>query len=78
MACEIFTRLGRLVKVENIKTKAFSNESVSYISVWVKDADGSNPRCLLFTENELAKAEARAFKNEEDLTERSWISKLLD
>lgn len=75
---EIFTRLGRIVKVDNIKTKAFSNESASYLCIWVKDADGCNPRCLLFTENEISKAEMRAYKNAEDLTQRSWISKLLD
>ena len=73
---EIFTRLGRLVKVKNTKAKAFSHESDSYIAVWVKDDEGS--KCLLFTENELSKAEHRALKNEEDLTQRSLISKLLD
>lgn len=78
MINEVFTRLGRIVKVNNIKTKAFSNENPSYLCVWVKDADGSNPRCLLFTENEIAKAEMRAFKNTEDLTQRSVVSKLLD
>ena len=73
---KIFTRLGNLVKVKNTKTKAFSHESDSYIAVWIKDCKGE--RCLLFTESELSKAELRALKNTEDLTHRSWISKLLD
>lgn len=73
----IFTRLGRLVKVRNTKTKSFSHESEYYISVWIKDLHGVN-KCLLFTESELSKAEFRAEKNKEDLTQQSWISKLLD
>lgn len=75
---EMFTRLGRLVRVKNTKTKSFSHESESYISVWVGDQYGDNKRCLLFTDSEIARAEGRADRNKEDLTERSWISKLLD
>jgi len=78
MAIEIFTRLGRLVRVKNTKTKSFAHESDSYISVWVKDTDGLNPRCLLFTDSEITKAELRAEKNKEDLTKRSFISSILD
>ena len=74
----MFTRLGRLVRVKNTKTKAFAHESDSYISVWISDIDGQNKRCILFTDAEVARAEHRAQKNNEDLTERSWISKLLD
>lgn len=74
---EIFTRLGRLVRVKNTKTKSFSHESDYYISVWVKDAK-DDVKCLLFTESEIDRAEHRASKNAEDLTKRSWISKLLD
>jgi len=75
---KILTRIGKLVRVQNTKTKAFAHESDSYNAVWVKDADGCNPRCLLFTDNELSRAEGRAARNPEDLTERSWISKLID
>jgi hypothetical protein len=74
----IFTRIGRILRVKNTKTKSFSHESDSYLAVWVKNNDGSSPKCLLFTDGEIAKAEARALKNEEDLTKRSLISKLLD
>ena len=75
---KILTRLGRLVRVKNTKTKSFTHESDSYISVWISDWDGANKRCILFTDAEIARAESRAQKNHEDLTERSWISKLLD
>jgi hypothetical protein len=82
---EIFTRIGRLVRVKNTQPKdvshpvrAFANENSTYISVWVKDADGVNPRCLLFTDVEIHRAEARSLKNKEDHTRRSLISKLLD
>lgn len=75
---EILTRLGRLLRVKNTKTKSFSHESDSYIAVWVSDWDGQNKRCILFTDAEIARAESRAQRNAEDLTERSWISKLLD
>jgi len=74
----ILTRLGRIIRVTNNKIKSFSHESDSYLAVWVKDGDGLNPRCLLFTDTELVRAEMRAAKNKEDLTERSWISKLID
>jgi hypothetical protein len=72
------TRIGRILRVKNTKTRSFSHESESYLAVWVKDADGLNARCLLFTDSEIAKGEARALKNEEDHPKRSWISKLLD
>ena len=74
----MFTRLGRLLRVKNTKTKAFTHESDSYIAVWISDWNGQNKRCILFTDAEIARAESRAQKNHEDLTKRSWISKLLD
>lgn len=76
MSLQIFTRLGRLIKVKNTKTKAFSNENEYYIAVWVKEKGKS--KCLIFTESEIIKAEFRAYKNIEDQTKRSWISKLID
>jgi hypothetical protein len=72
------TRLGRLVKVGNTKKAHFPNVNDAYYAVWVKDADGNNPKCLLFTETDIAKAELRASKNQEDLTERSLNSLILD
>lgn len=74
---EVFTRLGRLIKVKNTKTKAFSNESDTYQAVLVKDSRG-DVKCLMFTESELAKAEIRGLKNSEDQPKRSLISILLD
>lgn len=76
MAIEIFTRLGRLVKVKNTKKKGYTGERENFIAVWVKDLEGA--KCLLFTDGEIERAEARAEKNSEDLTKRSWISCLLD
>lgn len=73
---EVFTRLGRLIRVKNKKLKTFSNENEEYITVLVKK--GSGELCLMFTDSELAKAVSRAEKNKEDQPKRSWISKLLD
>lgn len=69
---------GRLIKVWNTEKKKFSNAKPSYVSVWVEDADGSNERCLLFTEAEIQRATARAEKNQEDLTQKNLFTDLLD
>lgn len=71
------TRIGRLLTVKNQKTKSFSNENDSYKAVLVKTECGK-VKCLMFTEGELSKAEARGEKNIEDQPKQSWISKLLD
>jgi hypothetical protein len=67
---------GRLISIEN-KEKHFS-ASTHYIAVQVEDSDGSNERCLLFTEKELEKAEYRASRNSEDLTKKGFITNLFD
>lgn len=67
---------GRLIDVQNQKRKFGS--SLGYIAVWVEDSDGSNERCLLFTEKEIKRAEKRAKDNPEDLTKKSWFRDLLD
>lgn len=72
------TRLGRLVKVKNTKKVNYPNVNDNYFALWVKDASGKNSKCLLFTEADLAKAELRAQKNPEDLTERSLYSLMMD
>jgi hypothetical protein len=76
MAIEIFTRIGRLVRVKNQKTKTFSNENEEYVAVLVKS--GAEVKALLFTDAELSKALARGEKNKEDQPKQSWISKILD
>lgn len=76
MPFEIFTRLGRLVRVQNTNKKGYVGERESFVAVWVKGKEGA--KCLLFTDGEIERAEARAQKNSEDLTKRSWISELLD
>jgi hypothetical protein len=67
---------GRLIRVENTE-RTFGSADV-YVAVQVENADGSNERCLLFTEKELEAAQERADKNKEDLTNRSFITDLLD
>jgi hypothetical protein len=67
---------GRLIKVWNTKRKG--NSKPWYTSVWVEDADGSNERCLLFTVKEIERAAKRADKNREDLTNKSFLTDLLD
>jgi hypothetical protein len=73
----MLTRIGKLVKVKNTKQKAFSNENDSYEAVLIKTTCGK-VKCLMFTEAELVKAEARGDKNTEDQPKQSWISKLID
>lgn len=76
MSVEIFTRIGKLVRIKNQKAKSFSNENEEYVTVLVKSGDAV--KCLMFTDAELSKALARAEKNKEDQPQQSWISKLLD
>jgi hypothetical protein len=73
----MFTRLGKLIRIKNTKTKSFTHENDSYHAVLVKTSTGA-VRCLMFTDAELNKAEARADKNIEDQPIQSWISKLID
>lgn len=75
---KVRVKTGRLIRVWNTERKKFSNAKPWYISVWVEDADGKNERCLLFTEKEILKAEHRASKNKEDLTQKDWFTDLLD
>lgn len=73
----MLTRLGRLLKIKNQKTRAFSNENDTYRAVLVKTECGK-VKCLMFTDAELVKAESRGEKNVEDQPQQSWISKILD
>lgn len=67
---------GRLVLVDNTERK-FGSADV-YIAVQVEDENGKNERCILFTKDEIAKAEIRASKNPEDLTKKGFFTNLLD
>lgn len=73
-------KMGRLVHIENTNQYNKGNEADVYVAVWVEDADGSNRRCIMFTDGEVARAERRATKNPEDQVklERSWIEKLFN
>lgn len=73
----VITRIGKLVTVKNTKQKTFSNENEFYKTVLVKTESGA-VKCLMFTEAELNKAEARAAKNSEDQPKQGFWSKLLD
>ena len=76
MAQEIFTRLGKLIRVRNKKATNFTNENDTYLNVLVKHE--GKVKSFMFTDAELVKAEARAEKNKEDQIKQSLISKLLD
>jgi hypothetical protein len=67
---------GRLIEVNN-KDRKFGS-ALSYIAMQVEDSDGTNERCLLFTDAEIAKAEERAKRNPEDLTEKGFFTDLFD
>lgn len=67
---------GRLIKVDNTERKFGS--AAYYNAVWVEYFDGTNERCLLFTDDEISNAEQRAINNIEDLTEKSLLTDLLD
>lgn len=73
----MLTRLGNLLTVKNTKQKSFSNENDSYKAILVKTECGK-VKCLMFTDAELIKAEARGEKNSEDQLTQSWISKIID
>ena len=73
---QVKVKQGRLIRVENTE-RTFGSADV-YVAVQVENADGSNERCLLFTEKEIEAAQQRADNNKEDLTNRSFITDLLD
>jgi hypothetical protein len=73
----MLTRIGKLLTIKNSKSKVFTNENDTYKAVLIKTECG-RVRCLMFTDIELNKAEARADKNIEDQPKQSFWSKLLD
>lgn len=73
---QVKVKQGRLIRVQNTE-RTFGSADV-YVAVQVENADGSDERCLLFTEKEIQSAQERADKNKEDLTNRSFITDLLD
>jgi hypothetical protein len=73
---QVRVKAGRLIRVWNTLKK--KNENKGYIAVWVEDANGTNERCLLFTEKEIQRAELRASKNVEDLTDKGFFTDLVD
>ncbi|MES2620180.1 MAG: hypothetical protein V4615_04940 [Bacteroidota bacterium] len=69
-------RKGRLIPVEN-KGRKFGS-ATGYYACFVENEKGKKERCLLFTESELAVAEARAQKNKEDLPKKSAFIDAID
>lgn len=69
-------KAGRLISVSN-KDRKFGS-ALEYFALWVEDSNGKNERCLLFTEDEIKKAEERANRNPEDLTKKSFLTDLFD
>ena len=69
-------KAGRIILVEN-KNQHFAAKEY-YSAIWVEDEDGSNERCLLFTERELNIAEKRAAKNVEDIPKKKVITNFFD
>lgn len=69
------TRIGNLNQVTNLNKK--SQESLTYVCVWVKDFAG-HKMPLLFTDVEISNAISRANRNAEDIVPLSIISKILD
>jgi hypothetical protein len=73
---QVRIKQGRLIRVENTE-RTFGSADV-YVAVQVENADGSDERCLLFTEKEIQAAQERADKNKEDLTNKSFLTNVLD
>ena len=69
---------GRLIVVANTKRPKFTTARRYYHAVWVEDADGGNERCLLLTDSELKRIEARSQKNREDWPKKSFLQDLID
>jgi hypothetical protein len=65
---------SRLIPVKNKNRRPFSN--THYLAIWIDGEETS--KCFLMTENEIKKAEYRAFRNREDLTKKNWLTDLLD
>jgi hypothetical protein len=74
----VTVKMGRLIKVWNTERPKFSNAKRKYVAVQVEDSDGTNERCLLFTEREIEVAEYRASRNNEDLTNKDFLTDFFD
>jgi hypothetical protein len=70
------TRIGHLNYINNKNRK--SSEAESYNFVWVKSDVTGEVFPIMLSHIELNNAIVRAKKNQEDIVERSFISKLID
>jgi hypothetical protein len=75
---DVVVKNRRLIEVPNTKKPKFSNANTKYVAVFVEDVDGENERGLLFTENDIKRAEHRASRNVEDLTKKDFWTDLWD
>lgn len=69
-------KMGRIYHVVN--KKPGRTAALKYHAVWVEAEDGGNERCLMLTDAELARAEARAKRNPEDVPKRGLLQNLID
>ena len=70
-------KAGRLIPVEN-KNRGFGGSPKKWLTVWVEDADGGNERCWPLTEAEAARFDERSKMQTDDLTEKGWLTDLID
>jgi hypothetical protein len=70
------TRIGHLNYINNKNKK--SSQSENYHFLWVKSLVSGENIPLMLSNNELNNAIVRANKNQEDIIEQSFISKLID
>ena len=64
---------GRLIRLANVSKRKFSNSKDDYLAVWVENSDGSNARCLLFTDREIKLAETRSNKHPENTATEPFL-----
>ena len=67
---------GRIIEVEN-KGRKFG-ALPTYSLMWAEDSTGEVEFPLVFTDNEIAGAKARAEANKEDIIAKGWFTDLID
>jgi len=76
MVKKTLVKMGRLIPVWNQDPR--KRAKPLYISLRVEDPDGSNERCLLFTQAQIDTAQRRANANPEDCPKVGILMDLLD
>jgi len=76
MLADVTAKMGRLIPVVNQKPK--QNACEIYIAVRVENCDGRGERTLLFTQDELKRADYRSKRNPEDHLRVSRLRDFMD